>query len=124
MNNCCQFVSLRKIESMKWHNLESVQQLATLKKASKQKPQLIFKHSTRCFISKIALNNFENDFNLENKIDTYLLDLLNHRELSNQITTDFEIPHESPQLLLIKDGKVIYNESHEGIKAEALLMHL
>ena len=109
---------------MKWNNLESVQQLTALKEASKQKLQLVFKHSTRCYISKIALRNFENDFNLENKIDTYFLDLLNHRELSNQLATDFEIPHESPQLLLIKEGKVIYNESHEGIDAKVLSAYL
>lgn len=105
---------------MNWKVLENSNQINEIKVASHNKLQLIFKHSTRCIISKMALKNFENDFLLHDVIDAYYLDLIAYRSISNEIADDFGITHQSPQVLLIKDGKVVYHESHEGIDANVL----
>lgn len=105
---------------MNWKVLEHIDQIDEIKEASHHKLQLIFKHSTRCIISKMALKNFESDFLLNDVIDAYYLDLITYRDISNKIAEDFGITHQSPQILLIKDGVVVYNESHEGIDANVL----
>lgn len=81
-------------------------------------PVLIFKHSTRCGISRMALKGFESQYAIDaGQVKPYFLDLLNYREISNAIARDFGVHHESPQVLLIKDGKVVYHESHGAISA-------
>lgn len=109
-----------KFTKMNWKTLEHIDQIKVIKDASFNKLQLIFKHSTRCIISKMALKNFESDFNLEDTIDAYYLDLIAHRNISNEIAETFQVQHQSPQILLIKNGVVVYNESHEGIDANVL----
>jgi bacillithiol system protein YtxJ len=84
---------------------------------SHQQPVAIFKHSTRCSISRMALKQFENEFDLEGSVTPYFLDLINYRDISNEIATRFEVYHQSPQLLLIKEGKSIYDASHSDIDA-------
>jgi len=105
---------------MNWKILDKEEQLNVIKEASFNKTQLIFKHSTRCIISKMALKNFESDFNLEDTIDAYYLDLIAYRTISNEIADTFNVEHQSPQILVIKNGVVVYNESHEGIDAKVL----
>lgn len=109
---------------MNWKILTNSNQLQEIKTLSASKLQLIFKHSTRCIISKMALKNFENDFLLNDEIDIYYLDLIAYRNISNEIAEVFVVEHQSPQILLIKNGKVIYNESHEGIDANVLKDYL
>jgi bacillithiol system protein YtxJ len=87
---------------------------------SHQQPVAIFKHSTRCSISRMALKQFENEFDLEGSVTPYFLDLINHRDISNEIATRFEVYHQSPQLLLIKEGKSVYDASHSDIDAVEL----
>ncbi len=103
-----------------WNYLEDVAELDEIEKTSYQMPVLIFKHSTRCMISRMALKQFENDFDLNNFIKPYLLDLLQHRDVSNAIAARFGIFHQSPQIILIKDGKAIFDTSHEQINAHDL----
>lgn len=102
---------------MTWVNLTTIEQLNEIKNA--EGFSLIFKHSTRCSISMMAKRNFE--FNWEViPADTklYFLDLISYRDLSNQIATDFQIAHQSPQILLIKNGDCILEASHSDISAE------
>ncbi len=81
----------------------------------------IFKHSTSCFISKTVLKNFEKEINsLDEKPELYFLDLLAHRAVSNKIAADLEVRHESPQFLVIENGKVISNASHQHISADQI----
>ena len=82
---------------------------------SAEKPVLLFKHSTRCAISRMVLKQFERDYNLEDTVIPYFLDLLQHRDISNEIANRFEVQHQSPQVILIKEGKAVYNTSHESI---------
>ncbi len=109
---------------MNWNELTHIDQIDKIINESWKKPVLIFKHSTRCIISKMALKNFESDFLLHNEIDAYYLDLITYRNISNEIAEVFSVEHQSPQILLIKGGKVIYHTSHESIDANVLLHHL
>ncbi len=99
---------------MNWINLTNMSELDKIKEDSYQNPQSIFKHSTRCSISKMVLSRFESN-NDSASLSVYLLDLLNYRELSNQIADDFNVKHESPQLLVIKDGECYKHSSHTSI---------
>lgn len=105
---------------MNWINLEAEQQLAAIKTLSYSKPQLIFKHSTRCSISVMAKNRLDRE-PATNLIDSYYLDLLSHRDISNKIAESFGVVHESPQVLLIKNGECTYEESHTGINMTEIL---
>jgi len=103
-----------------WIELTDLGQLNEIMDLSHQQPVVIFKHSTRCSISRMALKQFENEFDLEGSVTPYFLDLINHRDISNEIATRFEVYHQSPQLLLIKEGKSIYDASHSDIDAVEL----
>ena len=102
---------------MNWISLNSEEELETIKDLSGSQTILIFKHSTRCTISSTALNRLERAWKDEEMKDIkpYHLDLINKRSVSNKIEEVFNIPHESPQVLLIKNGACIYNASHLGI---------
>ncbi len=104
-----------------WIPLNHLGQLDEIVAFSTEKPALIFKHSTRCSVSRFALKQFENEFGNEDKVDAYFLDLLEHRDISNAIATRFGVYHQSPQLLLIKDGKSVYDVSHSDIDAGELM---
>ncbi len=100
-----------------WNPIESEQDLSQAIEKSYEQKIAIFKHSTSCFISKTVLRNFEKEIEAAEG-DTakfYYLDLLAHRNLSNKIAEDFSIRHESPQLIVIENGKAINNASHQDI---------
>ena len=99
---------------MNWIELNDMNQLDTIKKLSFEKPQVIFKHSTRCSVSIMAKNRLDKTAITEN-LDFHYLSLLKYREISNAITTQFSVVHESPQVLLIKNGECIFHESHSSI---------
>jgi bacillithiol system protein YtxJ len=103
-----------------WNELTDLGQLSEIIEISNEKPVAIFKHSTRCSVSRMALKQFENEFNSSDKVTPYFLDLIAHRDISNEIATRFGVYHQSPQLILIKEGKAIYNVSHSDINAEEL----
>jgi bacillithiol system protein YtxJ len=107
-----------------WIPLTDLGQLNEIINESVTKPVAIFKHSTRCSVSRMALRQFENEFDLSDKVTLYFLDLLNHRDVSNEIATRFGVEHQSPQLILINNGKAIYDASHSSIDAESLERYL
>ena len=109
---------------MEWKELTEQEQLKAVINQSEAQPVLIFKHSTRCSISRFALKQFENEFDLQDKITPYYLDLLNHRDISNEIAFQFNVQHQSPQLLLLKNRVVVYHTSHENIDATELKKYL
>ncbi len=99
-----------------WQPLTDVKQLAEINLASKNEVVAIFKHSTRCIVSSTVIKNFEKLLG-DNVIDNtiYYLDLLSYREVSNAIEAQYQVMHQSPQLLLIKNGSVIFHTSHYDI---------
>lgn len=103
-----------------WIQLVDLGQLKEIIDTSTEKPALIFKHSTRCSISRMVLKQFENEFDLLDKMTPYFLDLLEHRDISNEIANRFGVTHQSPQLIIIKNGVSIYDASHESINADVL----
>ena len=114
-------VSKEKKSSLPWISLNKSEQLNELEKKSEQKSQIIFKHSNRCGISRAVLNAFESDYAIEDKlVDLYFVNVLEHREVSNKIAATFQVVHQSPQLLIIKKGKVVHHASHGDIAAGSL----
>ncbi|CAN1514980.1 B_thiol_YtxJ, bacillithiol system protein YtxJ [Flavobacteriaceae bacterium] len=103
-----------------WIPLTNLDQLNEIVALSNEKPVVIFKHSTRCSISRFALKQFENEFDSADATDTYFLDLIEHRDVCNEIANRFKVVHQSPQLLLIKEGKSVYDVSHSDIDAKDL----
>lgn len=111
---------------MLWHKLTDKNQLQEVISKSNQQSHenlavLLFKHSTRCSISSMALNRLESKWKDDEKIPAYYLDLLNHRDISNEIESLFHIEHASPQVLLIKNGKCFYSTTHTDISANSIL---
>jgi bacillithiol system protein YtxJ len=101
---------------MAWIQLISEEQFEEAIHRSETKPQFFFKHSTRCIISKMALKEFERTGVVNSIIaDFYLLDLLNYRSISNEISERLNIVHQSPQGILLSKNKVVYLETHEKI---------
>ncbi|WP_431109436.1 bacillithiol system redox-active protein YtxJ [Winogradskyella poriferorum] len=98
-----------------WIALNGIDQLDAIAERSKGKTQLIFKHSTRCGISRMVMNQFVAAYDLDLNADLYYLDLLSYREVSNEVGYKFEVMHESPQLLVIRNGVVVAHASHGGI---------
>ncbi|MBF4464081.1 bacillithiol system redox-active protein YtxJ [Flavobacterium sp. LC2016-12] len=106
--------------NVNWIPLTNLAQLNDIENMSNVKPIVIFKHSTRCSISRFALKQFEREYDLDETVDAFFLDLIEHRDVSNEIASKFGVYHESPQLILIKNGKAVYDVSHSEINAEAL----
>ena len=111
---------------MKWIELNSLEQLDAISAESVHSPVLIYKHSTRCNISRAALDRLERNYKAEEMagVKAYYLDLISHREISNAVAQKFNIQHESPQALLIKNGQATYTASHFEIDYRTIQKHL
>lgn len=99
---------------MEWKVLNEDSQLQQIIRDSENRPQVIFKHSTRCSISAVAKGRLDRG-TTPNGTDFYYLDLIRYRDLSNKIAEIFKVHHESPQVLIIRNGQSVYDESHMGI---------
>jgi len=98
-----------------WSLLSDENLLQDLVKLSFSEKVLIFKHSTRCSISAMSKNRLES-VGKDSKIrNCFLLDILNYRQISSRVESDFKVIHESPQVLIIQNGECIYNASHNEI---------
>jgi len=109
---------------MKWEVLNNLDQLKTIDLESRNGSVLIFKHSTRCSISDAAIQRIERDWKDDFKIKPYYLDLIAHREISNALANNYGIEHQSPQVLMILNGKCIYTESHSGIRVSEIISQI
>lgn len=99
---------------MNWIELNNLSQIEDLKLSSHNNRVIIFKHSTRCSISTLALSKFERTWNFDNIIP-YFIDLLRFREISNHVADLFNVEHQSPQLLVIENGQCVNHASHNSI---------
>jgi bacillithiol system protein YtxJ len=104
---------------MNWIELTDESQIAGIKERSMLKPQVIFKHSTRCSISNVAKSRLERNTPPQD-VDFYFLDLIKYKHISGKIAEYFSVYHESPQVLLIKNGDCVYDESHSGISMDEI----
>ncbi|NNE27733.1 MAG: bacillithiol system redox-active protein YtxJ [Saprospiraceae bacterium] len=107
---------------MNWNELNTITQIEDLKLQSNQRPILIFKHSTRCGISSMVKRRFEKHItqNFKDTSQFYYLDLIKNRTVSNAVSEQFNVQHESPQVIVLYKGNAIYNASHNGIDAEKI----
>ncbi|CAM1333144.1 bacillithiol system redox-active protein YtxJ [Tenacibaculum aestuariivivum] len=106
----------KKESFITWTPLTSLHELEEIKKQSLKQPIAIFKHSTRCSISSIVIKRFAGSFDVSLKnFKVYYLDLITYREISNEVAYQFEVIHQSPQLLVVKNGVVLAHASHYEI---------
>jgi bacillithiol system protein YtxJ len=107
--------------SLPWKKLETISDLKQALDLSFEMPVLLFKHSTRCSISDMALGRLERNWNGEESIMIpYYLDLLQHRDISNEIATLLHVTHQSPQAILVRNGQSIFDASHSEISLAIL----
>lgn len=107
---------IKEDKALPWIPLTSLEQLQEIDKKSKTKPQVIFKHSTTCGISRMVINMFKESYAFsEDQMDLYYLDLHAHREVSNEVGYKFQVLHQSPQLLVVKNGNTVAHSSHGSI---------
>lgn len=108
-----------------WNLLNTANGLEVLKENSMKKPQVIFKHSTRCSISSMAKRRLERTWNIEeDKVDIHYLDLIAYRSISNLVADNFGVTHESPQILVIKEKQAVFHTSHNDISVDVIEEHL
>lgn len=103
-------------KQLPWIPLTTLKQLDDIEDRSASRTQVIFKHSTTCGVSRMVLNLFEkNPILQEDSFDLYFLDLQHYREISNEIAQKFQVLHQSPQLVVVKNGQMVAHGSHGGI---------
>lgn len=107
---------------MDWKVLKDETEVDEIIRRSETRPQVIFKHSTRCSISSVAKGRLDRAVP-PSTADFYYLDLVNYRGISNKVSEVFRVHHESPQVLVIRNGECVYDESHMGISMQDILMH-
>lgn len=108
-----------------WRTLEESSQLNAVETLSKEKIVVIFKHSVTCGISNMVWHQFQNEIDFNNDhIEMLYLDLLAHRDISNEITKRFKVLHQSPQILVIKDAEVLHHASHSAIRISNIKKYL
>ena len=106
---------------MNWNDITSVHDIEAIIERSHTVPCLILKHSTTCPISSLAKNRLEKQWDIPaQELEPYYLDLLRHRDVSNYVASAFGVRHESPQVLLIKDGVSVRDASHLNIRVDLL----
>ncbi len=114
-------IATEEIVEVPWHVLGKMEQLDEIVEESKTKPVAIFKHSTRCGVSRGVLKSLEKNYNLtDDQLKLYYLDLIQNRDISNEIAARFKVHHESPQMIVIKNGAVVHHDSHHSIEASHL----
>jgi len=104
-----------------WRRIKSNKDLEDALTLSHELPVILFKHSTTCSRSAFAKHRLESNYSIAtDRAVFYYLDLLNHRDVSNNIALKLGVMHQSPQVILVKKGKAIFNTSHESISLKAL----
>lgn len=109
---------------MNWIHLTRPEELRAVNEASRQRPVLIFKHSTSCGISAMALARIERAWKPTDDHTTYFIELRKNRDVSNAVEEQYGIRHESPQALIILAGQCVHADSHSGIRYDALVAEL
>ena len=112
--------SKKEKKEVNWTPLTTVDELKEMNERSYNRPVLIFKHSTRCAISSMVINKFESAYQENASFDSFYLDLITYREVSNQIASQYGVVHQSPQAILISKGAVVLEDSHNGINFEEI----
>ncbi len=114
-----------KIKHENWNVLTEEEELQGVMEASHNRLQLVYKHSFTCGICHMTLENIEDSFDeLEEQADMHFVDVKNARPVSNLLADKLDVRHESPQVIIIREGKAVWDESHHAIKGEEILKQL
>jgi len=103
-----------------WIKITSTEQLNEVLRNIGDTPALLFKHSTRCSISSMALSGFERNWTGEVPCNLYFIDLLKHRDVSQEVATLTGVVHQSPQCIVLKGSEIVYEATHSGIDARRI----
>jgi len=105
-----------------WKTIQSTKQLTQILNLSYGKYPLIFKHSNRCPISVSMKNRFDRSWNAKNDLlfEPFLVDVISQKVISNQIAEILDLVHESPQLIILNEGKILYQAAHLDIEYEEI----
>ncbi len=106
--------------NIEWRYIEALAQLDEILEASNEIPQLIYKHSTRCGVSSMVRKQLDRAWAHEGKIIPWQLDLLVHRDISNEIADQFGVEHQSPQIIIVSKSKVVIHLSHSPLSKNDL----
>ena len=111
---------------MNWQTINEELQVEEIRKKSFERPVLVFKHSTSCSISAASLSRIERAWDAERAkdIEPFYLDLIRYRSISNKIARDFDVEHQSPQVLLIQNGECTYDASHFDIRFDEIVSQI
>ena len=101
-------------------NILAVEDQSTLDELLQLPTVVLAKHSTRCFISTRAMRQVTKFADSNPDIPVYQLDIIDHPELSERVSVDLQVPHESPQVIVISNGEAVWNDSHFGITDKAI----
>jgi hypothetical protein len=108
-----------------WKNLTQISEVDDAVAHSSIKPVVFFKHSTRCSISNMALNRLKSvEPEVLETAEFYYLDLIAHRDVSNYIAEKLDVHHESPQIVIVRDGDCTYDASHMEIEVKELISEI
>lgn len=108
-----------------WNDMDDAGQIESMISASEGRPQLIYKHSSRCSVCFFAKKQIEDiPETMREQVDLHFVDVIGWREVSNAIAEEFSVRHESPQLLIIYDRKVVWHGSHQDIQTDAITVKL
>lgn len=111
-----------EIKEIPWQLLTREEQLDQILDESKHQTVVIFKHSTRCGISRMVLKQFEKNYDLDDKeAKLYFLDLLQYRAISNAVAEKFKVMHQSPQMIVINNKEVVHQASHHDIDVKNII---
>jgi bacillithiol system protein YtxJ len=105
---------------LNWINITTVEELKQAIAETENVDAIFFKHSSRCSISSMALNSFENQWEQDEKCELYFIDLIAHRDVSSAIGELTGVEHQSPQVIVIKNNEAVYTASHNGISAREI----
>lgn len=109
-------------ELEEWNMLSEKDQVEEIVAASEKKPQLVYKHSHRCSICFLAKEQIEQVADeIDEKVEMNFVNVVRCRPVSNELTNQTGVRHESPQVLLINKGEVVWHASHHAIQADAVL---
>ncbi|MFT4601635.1 MAG: bacillithiol system protein YtxJ [Arenicella sp.] len=114
----------KSAENIKWTRFDNEQQLSQFIEESNHKTIMFFKHSTRCSISSMAKSRLENDWDLDEQVTPIYVDLIANRNISSLLANKFAVQHESPQIILVRDGISVYDTSHNQISVKEIKNHL
>lgn len=111
-------------KKLDWIEISSLDELDQAIEQSSDTPSVFFKHSTRCSISSMALNRFESDWKEDSDGKLFFIDLIKNRDVSNMLSEKADVYHQSPQVIVMKDKKSVYDASHSAISANEIIEKL